>query len=183
MRDIDERNGAGQGNQANPGDALPKIEMTSSRHPGAAAAGEMVGGEPCSAALALAGAGPHGRDGLAGARSRPSRLQMRTRSTVSSGRCSSAPSSARTPPIRIPEPTAMTITGTSAFRLKNVARSRRPWAVPSTPSSTVGPGQRHAEGLRSHQGSWEEAINRGTRWPGKRSFHARASSGTREFIR
>ena len=33
----------------------------------------------------------------------------------------------------------MTIIGTSALRLKNAARSRRPCAVPSTPSSAVAP--------------------------------------------
>lgn len=74
-----------------------------------------------------------------GASSRPSRLQMRTRSRVSGGRGSSGPSSGSTQPIRSAEPTAMTIIGTSAFRMKNAARSRRPCAVPSTPSSAVAP--------------------------------------------
>jgi hypothetical protein len=44
-------------------------------------------------------------------RSFPSLLQMRTRSSVSSGRRSSPPSSGSTRPISSPEPTAMAITG------------------------------------------------------------------------
>jgi hypothetical protein len=69
----------------------------------------------------------------------PSRLQIRTRSSVSSGWRSRAPSSGRTRPIRSPEPTAITIIGVAVLRLKKAARSRRPSAVPSTPSSAVAP--------------------------------------------
>jgi hypothetical protein len=69
----------------------------------------------------------------------PSRLQIRTRSSVSSGRRSRPPSSGSTRPMRAPEPTAMSIIGVPVLRLKNEARSRCPCAVPSTPSSAVAP--------------------------------------------
>ena len=71
--------------------------------------------------------------------SAPSRLHTRTRSRVTNGRRSRAPSSGSTRPIRSPEPTAMIIVGTSAFAPKNRARRRSPCPVPSTPSSTVAP--------------------------------------------
>jgi hypothetical protein len=83
---------------------------------------------------------------------------MVTRSSVSSGRCSSAPNSGSTRLICSPEPTEMTIIGVSALRLKNAARCRWPCAVPSTLSRAVAPA------MPRRYSKSQTAMNAGTRY-------------------
>ena len=93
---------------------------------------ELLPQRPCRARRCRAAA--------CGGRAAPRRAcRSRTRSSVSSGRRSRAPSSGSTRPIRSPAPTAMIIIGTSALRPKKRGPLPAPCAVPSTPSSAVAP--------------------------------------------